>query len=214
MANNGLKADNYSGWIDKSITIDKELNRIISNYVIGTPGFDCSSKGRDLYSFYGIQTGEGFKQLLSELLNGHEVIHCEDYESVRLALLSDPRKCFSNELPQNVEEWLCYYIEKPSEGKFYQALLPELQGQGDSTWSAEDKKAIVKVEMLFRHIRNSFAHGLFTFVSKKNERFYILQDENKQHYISARMIIKHSTLKRWTEILDDKRVQFVREHNN
>ena len=213
MVKNGLESDNYCGWIDKGITIDNKLNYIISNFVIGTPAFDCSSKGRDLYSFYGIKTGAEFQRFSSELLGAHEVITCEDYNSLKQAVMSDPKKNFSDNLPQTVKEWFCFFTGKPTDGKLYKAINKQQNGnQALPTWTADDKKAVVKVEMLFRHIRNSFAHGRFTYIEKNKERYYILQDENN-NCISARMIVKQSTLKKWIEILDEKRLQYISGKN-
>ncbi len=210
MAVNGLKADTYRGWIDKSITIDKALNTIYSNYVVGTPAFDCSIKGRDLYSFYGIKTGADYRLLFSELLGTHDITFCEDYDSVKQAIVSDSKKNFTNTFPRDIEEWFCYYTGRPAGGKLYLTIAQDQSvNPNPPTWTADEKRATVNVDMLFRHIRNSFAHGGFTFIEKDEERFYVLQDESCG-CISARMIVKQSTLEKWMGILDQKRAQFIK----
>jgi hypothetical protein len=71
-----------------------------------------------------------------------------------------------------------------------------------------------KTEIFFgilRHIRNSLAHGRFTIIDHGNERMFILEDvctdskrRNKdtgQYPVSARMVVRSSTLLRWVKIL-------------
>lgn len=214
MSNNGLKAEAYSKWIDKSITLDKKLNHIISEYVIGSPAYNVSAKGRSLYHYFGMQSGVDYIILFSELFGNLEVVPCDDYDCVKQAIVSDSKKSFSNTPPQSIGEWFCYYIEDPSRGKLYQSIIQEQSSSSDPpTWSPDEKKAVVKIEMLFRHIRNSFAHGRFTYVEKRKERYYILQDEHN-NLISARMMVKQSTLEKWMEALNERRTRFLQTKNH
>lgn len=154
MAKNGLNAANYRGWIDETINIDERLNRIFSNFVIGTPAFDLSKKGRGLYDYYEYQEVSDYKILQNDLISGIEFNFYENYSA---------------------------------KGKRKEKILS----------NSECKKIAVAIDKLFYHIRNGFAHGCYTYKEQNQERFYIIQDENKDKFISARIILKESTFEKW-----------------
>lgn len=56
MTNDGMLAKNYSAWIDLDITLDPTTKLLVENYVIGSPAFGLSQKGRDLYTYYHFKT--------------------------------------------------------------------------------------------------------------------------------------------------------------
>lgn len=58
-------------------------------------------------------------------------------------------------------------------------------------------------ELLFRTIRNSFAHGSFLIKMKKKELYFILENRNNGK-LKSRMIIKEKTLLTWIDILKNK----------
>lgn len=58
-----------------------------------------------------------------------------------------------------------------------------------------------QLNSLFYHIRNSLAHGRFDIAKRKEDNIYIMEDVNKK-CISARMVIKESTLLNWIEIIE------------
>lgn len=59
-------------------------------------------------------------------------------------------------------------------------------------------------QSVFYHIRNAFAHGRFSLVDINGECVLILEDRknNSSQMISARMILKKSTLIKWIEIIE------------
>lgn len=59
-------------------------------------------------------------------------------------------------------------------------------------------------ELLFRTIRNSFAHGAFLIKMNKKELYYILENRNNGK-LKARMIVKEETLLKWIDILKNKK---------
>ena len=63
-------------------------------------------------------------------------------------------------------------------------------------------EALLRLDALFRHLRNSFAHGLFSIVQRKSpqngkrESFVYCQDNNSSGQITARMFLSLARLKR------------------
>jgi len=66
----------------------------------------------------------------------------------------------------------------------------------------------------FYHIRNAFAHGRLNMVDVDGECVFILEDivENKKKRtckVSARMILKKSTLLKWIEIIETGETEYI-----
>lgn len=61
-----------------------------------------------------------------------------------------------------------------------------------------------QIKSVFYHLRNSFAHGRFNIVNADGETVLIFEDvRNKTTYeVSARMILKISTLLKWIDIIE------------
>lgn len=68
---------------------------------------------------------------------------------------------------------------------------------------------------VFYHIRNAFAHGRLNIVDVNGECTFILEDIVPNHSnpqrqkVSARMILKRSTLLRWIEIIEDGECEYI-----
>ena len=59
-----------------------------------------------------------------------------------------------------------------------------------------------QLECIFYHIRNCFAHGRFN-ISENNEDWtFVMEDWGRNNRVSARMILKKSTLLKWIEIIE------------
>lgn len=54
----------------------------------------------------------------------------------------------------------------------------------------------------FSHVRNCFAHNRFAIKPHKDDWLFILEDVSRDKKVSARMILKKSTLLRWIEIIE------------
>ncbi len=202
MAKNGLNATNYRGWIDETINIDERLNSIFSNFVIGTPAFGLSKKGRGLYDYYEYQDVSDYHILKNDLIFGIDFNFYEKYEQLKNALLADNCFDFKNELPDILKEGIHIYSGNNNESKFYNEYFKDenysAKGKRKEKISSDSecKKIAVAIDKLFYHIRNGLAHGCYTYKEQNEERFYIIQDE-KNDLISARIILKESTFEKW-----------------
>lgn len=100
---------------------------------------------------------------------------------------------------------------KPSMFAFADALKEMEEALKDSNlyqrfWENHKERVclyIVKNQLnsLFYHIRNSFAHGRFDIIKTKTDNIFVMEDVNKK-YISARMVLKESTLLNWIDIIE------------
>lgn len=59
-----------------------------------------------------------------------------------------------------------------------------------------------QLDCIFYHIRNCFAHGRFNISENNGDWTFVLEDWGTKNRVSARMILKKSTLLKWIEIIE------------
>ena len=212
---NGLDASIYSKWIkSEDIRFTEDLKELFEFYVLGTPAFNLSSRGRCLYTYYGYKEINEYDTLLKALTAG--ISYCEysdTYENLKNLLLSSNCWLGFSDFPITTEEAIAIYCGEYTKNYFFinyfkptaSPVNPKGITNNQRKEATDSLRHIVYVERIMYHIRNSLAHGLFCLVEKDDEHYYIFQDTNKNQLISARMILKISTLKRWIKILTDNR---------
>lgn len=213
MVKYGLDATNYRGWISPDIHIDEFTNLLISEFVLGTPAYNLSKKSHGLYDYYGYKKISDYEKLKKDLL---QTIHMEaspNYENLRDAILGNNSINFTDSIPISLAEMIYMYIDDVSKNKYFKRYFheePTSKGKSNATRKAEknSKENVVIVERLFFHLRNSFAHGCFSIADRGGEVYYIIQDE-KNGVISARMVLKQSTLQAWIEYFHKRRAEIT-----
>ena len=110
----------------------------------------------------------------------------------------------------------------------YEELEAKLQESDLKNGFPEDsisEKIYIRVDdnelmSIFRHLRNSFAHGRFNVIDSNGEQYFLFEDRStrndkkKNTYpISARMILRESTLLKWIEIIEGGKKDFQNEAN-
>ena len=213
MAKNGLDATNYRGWISPDICIDEFTNELISEFVLGTPAYDLSKKSHGLYDYYGYKEMDDYRLLKSDLLQKVSLEVATTYEQLKDRILASNSINFTNTIPDNLSEIIYMYTDDASDNKFFKNYFyvqSTSRGKSKLTIQSEKicKENVVIVERLFFHLRNGLAHGCFSIVTKDNETYYIIQDESGNQ-ISARMILKKSTLQAWIDYFHKRRAQIT-----
>jgi len=59
-----------------------------------------------------------------------------------------------------------------------------------------------QLECIFYHIRNCFAHGRFNISVNNEDWTFVMEDWGRNNRVSARMILKQSTLLKWIKIIE------------
>lgn len=104
-------------------------------------------------------------------------------------------------------EFVCFSYSTPAGVTHSIERLKEFQSGAKRK---EGKRKQVKarfyqLDSLLRHLRNAFAHGQFRIVERDGDAKYIaLPDANAKGIITARMLLKESTLDDWTQMLNDR----------
>ena len=169
--------------LTKEILNSSEFQRIFFFFTIYTPCTDLSYRGKSLES-YGWNNQSELKKILLKDKN-IELYSARNYKSMKEEL---QKADLDLDPPKSISaEKICVYINRSNQ------LLS-----------------------IFSHIRNSFAHGRFYIDDFNGEQFYIFEDVVEQTKpqvtkISARMIIKKSTLLKWIQIIEGGRKSYKKE---
>ena len=204
----GLKIDDYLLWIDETIEFDEFMKTIYSELVIGTPAYGVSKKGRNLIDYYGFKNMNDYPKLFNDLFGYISDFKSFDtLEKLKNGLLKHALLSFKKDIPSNLQECVYMHTGKPTENKFYKEYVEkQIINIGSTTREVEIKRKISDIDKFFSHIRNCFAHGSYAVVEENNNTFFILQDDNK-NYISARMILKKSTIENIIKYLNKRRAR-------
>ena len=211
MASNGLNAKEYRDWIDNSIELSDTIVLLFSQFVVGTPAYGLSKKGRDLYSHFGYKELLDYMRLKEYLLDGIEFKCCERYEELKDEILNDELMNFNLEFSQPLVEKIFIFSGKFSDSSFYKDFFKNDEKGKEKEKippekrkiQSQQKKTVVAIDKLFYHIRNALAHGCFSVVKSGDNEYLVLQDEYNNN-ISARMIIKTETLLKWIEFFQER----------
>ncbi len=207
MAKNGLDASTYSGWIDQTIQFCPDLSILFSEFVVGTPAYGLSVKGRSLHDYYNYDSISDYDHLKTKMLSNVDFQPFEKYEELKEALINHNILSFSNKVPLVTDEYVYIYAGTVSDSKFYQAYFKgEMnlnKGKKNEIRQQEalQRRITVAIDKLFYHLRNALAHGYFVCFEQEDTKMIVLQDESRDGSISARMILKMNTLKEWIEYL-------------
>lgn len=214
MTRKGVKSDKFSVWIDHNIEIDDKLRAIMEDYVIGTPSYGLSKKGRDLYSYYGYKTVGDYEHLFYDMIDGikqENLTFASTYEELGQKIINHAWLCFTD-FPTDVEEAIIIYAGEDRSDKLYKQFflgLPPIESKGKTndvrSSEKEQRMKIVYVNKVFYHIRNSLAHGGIGVFEGHEDTYYLFQDEDNSGNLSARLVLKHKRLHEWIQLLEGRR---------
>ena len=169
--------------LTKEILNSSEFQRIFFFFTIYTPCTDLSYRGKSLESYGWNNQSELKKILLKD--KTIELYSARNYKSMKEELQKADLQDFP---PKSISaEKICIYINRSNQ-----------------------------LMSIFSHIRNSFAHGRFNITDFNGEQFYIFEDvaEQKNPHItkiSARLILRTSTLLKWIQIIEGGRKSYKKE---
>lgn len=69
-----------------------------------------------------------------------------------------------------------------------------------------------QIMSMFRHIRNAFAHGRLNMREVNGECVFVMEDlgDRKKDKVSARMILRKSTLLKWIDIIESGEREYIK----
>ena len=156
----------------------KDIIRIITFFVFHSPCAGTSAQGKSLAE-YGWHTPWKKpyylnKQLKQTATNQNLLFSASKYEILERTL--SEHDCDEHFPPDNKMEAAFFYLD----GK-------------------KDKSQFL---CLFRHIRNAVAHGRVRIINAGKNTAFVFEDVNPKNKISARIILRKSTLLKWIDMIE------------
>ena len=185
---NYIHADESAKWIKNSIDEklkDETFRKILDFFVIFTPCKDLSSRAKTLEDVYNWENTYPLKKGM-RIAPAKESIFTfgEKWEEMKDVLIE---KQLASNFPSDITN---------EKGCFYK------------------KSSQNQLDCIFYHIRNCFAHGRFDIIEKDDDWIFCLEDFGTKNRVSARMILKKSTLLRWIEIIEGGEKAFAEQNQN
>ena len=151
------------------------------------------------------------KQELDKLIIG---IDCKNlyfnFELRQVAKWLIDNKYSGEKVPRRSDEFICMSITPASMLKKCYGLFSDKDSKEIAAADRNGYKQLLTLDAVYRHLRNSLAHGLYKEVIRKapdgKRRPYLyLQDNNSSRQITARMFLSYERLQNWGEALDSSR---------
>ena len=173
---NYIHADILAKWIKNSIDEklkDENFRKILNFFVIFVPCKEVSKRAKTLDGVYKWENTYPLKKAM-RVAPAKESIFTfgEKWEEMKDVLRETK---FDKNFPSDIEN---------ERGGLYK------------------KSKQNQLECIFYHIRNCFAHGRFDIIENANDWIFVFEDCSTNNRVSARMILKKSTLLKWIEIIE------------
>ena len=187
----------HIGWLPEDTYRDKTFGLLIRELLIRTPALDTSFRSDGFVERFHLKNVSDALTLYAYLTDGVEVAKAFDSAGDLAEDLKD-RHWDGDDFWQD-DEFIAMVI--PSDTKKGVSAAVGRLPQNTALYE-EKRKVTIKYfnldDAIFKHIRNSLAHGLFgKFETPKGAVVYAFQDSNTNHAVSARMVLSEERLKDW-----------------
>lgn len=155
---------------------DDDFRRILDFFVIFTPCKELSARAKPLKEKYGWKSKRELKRLTTALRNSLPKGNIFKFSNkwIKMKAVLAEADLIDN-FPSNIKDERCGFYQKSKQNQ---------------------------ANCIFYHLRNCLAHGRFCIREKDGDWTFIFEDVEKNSKVSARMILKKSTLLRWIEIIE------------
>lgn len=207
----GMSASGNDGWINKKcFSIDGFIRDLFEAFVVGTPAYGLSAKGRDLFVQFDMTTPYEFKKMWDGLRAG--IIEC--FTGTTRKEVKDQIKGSAvlnfNHAPTVLSEAMAIFIgNKYQDDELYKAYFTSAtacstkgKSKQEIQKDSEEKWSVAYVDKLFRHIRNSLAHGRFLVLNNEEGQEFIIFEDVFQNEITARILITRSRVEKWMKLFE------------
>lgn len=191
----GAKASDHIGWVNAQF---RSLTEFAGAPYQGIPHRHTSNRlskqSSGFISRFSVNETADAEVLLDEICQGLDVYWHESAERLKESLINSDR--LGDIFWKHGE-----FASMVTSSTVTRAIKPMLEAiEKNKTARTEQKTRLVrskyeKVDTFFRHIRNAIAHGSFRRIGNDSSALYAFQDENRDGFISARMVISEKHLR-------------------
>lgn len=203
-----LQAAGRSDWAKSQFSSREHMEKVLKYLVWGCPIPGVSASGKNVPVFQN-KDNAAAEAMLSKIFEGvseGNIFHSTELRQVAKHLIDDERG--GNKVPRGASEFF-YFAESPTGVlKDYYGLYPLIKKIDLRVAQRKPYEKLLVLDALFRHLRNSIAHGAFSEVrrkasSGKKEEFLYLQDANSRGQITARMYLSYGRVLSICRLLDE-----------
>lgn len=194
------------GWLNSDPSSLRDVPRyVIDELLIGSPALEVSVRSEGFINRFNLKDSDDAETLFEELTEGLRVLTSSNR---RYATNADEVESLlnSNGLMNGKfwtrGEFVVYTI--PNDTKQQVKTLVSKLSENNVGLKNQKQKLIQDkfqcLDALFRHIRNSLAHGSFQMMEVQGAKVMIFQDGNQSssfRQISSRMVISEDRLSKW-----------------
>lgn len=205
-----LDASCRNDWISPSFSRNTLGMMLINEYLLMCPVPGTTANPKTAFFYENKDDGLALR-LLNEIRKRISFMEIKP-ELRQVARWLTENKKADNCLPRKTEEFICCSSTSVSVLKRCYGLFPDIEVKDIKADSYGPYKNLLQIDAIFRHIRNSIAHGQFRETTRKNPEtnsrmpYFFMQDSNQQHQITARMFLSRRSL----EFISD----LVKENGN
>ena len=191
-----LEAAGRSDWAKSRFLTREHMAMVMENLVWGCPVPGVSVSGKCLAVFQNKDNTAAEVMLLQvfEGIDEGNIFHSMELRQVSKRLIDNKQD--DNKVPRGTSEFF-YFAESPTGVlKDSYGLYPLIERKDLRAAQRKPYEKLLILDALFRHFRNSIAHGGFTEVLRKvsagkREGFLYLQDVNPSGQITARIYVSY-----------------------
>lgn len=203
-----LKAVGRSDWVKSRFLKHEHMATVMRGLVWGCPVPGVSASGKDLPVFRN-KDNTAAEVILSQVFEGIEegsVFHSVELRQISKRLIENKKD--GNKVPRGTSEFFCFSESPTGVLKDCYGLYPSIERKDLRAAQRKPYEKLLTLDALFRHLRNSIAHGAFSEVrrkgpSGKQEEFLYLQDVNSSGQITARIYVSYERIRLICRLLQD-----------
>lgn len=197
-----LSATARTDWANAHLDSDKHKLNLYDNFILRCPIPGVSHSGSPTLAMS--RTDEQLSIMeIGEITAGiKQEYFFSSFELRQVAKWLIEHKYDNNKVPTGATEFICMSITPERMLKRCYKLFPDIDAKDLRASERNRYKNLLCLDALYRHIRNSLAHGLYKEVRRKSpdgkrRPYLFFQDNNSSHQITARMFLSYERLDRW-----------------
>lgn len=209
LVRSALRADDSTGWIktSKSVVDSPILPRLMVRFVYLSEARGVSKSREGFIKDLRVDRSERARSLYKKFeLDG----------AVRLRAFSSPddlgqalksEGLSDNSFVQCHDEFAFFLFSGHAAITKRVGELPEFKkgAKRKSGSKRQNKSEFYRLDSLFRHLRNSLAHGqCMRIENAEGEAVWALQDSNARGIVTSRLLLREATLSEWIELVNKR----------
>lgn len=202
-----LSAKERTNWANANFLTNHHKLFLYDHFLLKCPIPGTSNVGRPTQAL-SLRDDSRAKLEFDSLVAGIDTSHLYcNFELRQVAKWLIDNRYADDRVPLKTGEFVCMSITPASMLKKCFGLFPDREPKTITIADRNAYKRLLTLDALYRHVRNSLAHGLYKEVLRKatdgkRKPYLFLQDNNASHQITARMFLSYERLETWGNRLD------------